>query len=128
MPCDFVLEIEVDNSEPLSNGFNLGFYLAFHGQNDMSARLKLATVYSQYCPALLTGQFLRQDSIIVQSQSRDQGAVAVHDKGPANHNREPRSTLIPKPYPEPLSRTLALALTLTLIPSLIPSPNPNPYP
>ncbi len=73
----------MDNSEPLSNGFNLGFYLAFHGPNDVTARVKLATVYSQYCPALLTGQFLRQDSIIVQSQV----AVVMRDKG---SSREPR--------------------------------------
>ena len=45
----------VDNTEPIHNAFSLGFHLAFHTKNNKVLKTKLATVYSLYCPALLTG-------------------------------------------------------------------------
>jgi len=57
----------VDNSEPTKTGFSLGFHLGFHGENNVALKSKLHRVYSLYCPALLTGRFLSEENIILQS-------------------------------------------------------------
>ena len=56
-------QITVDNSPPLSYGFSLGTYLAFHGHNNVIIKSKLYRVYLRFCPSLNTGIFLTKDVI-----------------------------------------------------------------
>lgn len=45
----------VDNAQPLSFGYSLGYHLAFHNMNNVKLKVKLYAVYANLCPALLQG-------------------------------------------------------------------------
>jgi predicted O-linked N-acetylglucosamine transferase (SPINDLY family) len=73
-------EIDSDSAEPLNDGFSTGYYFAFHGENNRAIKTKLARVFLGYCPSLTTGEFLREDNIMMKSHvtlregSKDQDA------------------------------------------------------
>ena len=48
----------VTTASPLSHGFPLGYYFAFHGISNVNIKTKLHRLYSRFCPALLTGSFI----------------------------------------------------------------------
>jgi predicted O-linked N-acetylglucosamine transferase (SPINDLY family) len=60
-------QIDSDNAEPLNDGFSTGYYFAFHGENNRAIKTKLARVFIGYCPSLITGEFLREDNIMMKS-------------------------------------------------------------
>ena len=65
MKC--VVSDHIDNTEPLSIAFSVGFYLTFHNENNREIKQKLAKLYLLYCPALHTGEFLGEDNVVLQS-------------------------------------------------------------
>jgi tetratricopeptide (TPR) repeat protein len=59
---------DTDNSEPLNKAFSTGYHLAFHGVNNRALKTKLARALLQFCPALQSGEFLREDNVMMMSQ------------------------------------------------------------
>lgn len=62
-----IISKQSEMTEPLSIAFSLGFYLSFHKEGNRNIKQKLARVYSLYCSALDTSEFLGEDNVILQS-------------------------------------------------------------
>lgn len=63
--------VSIDNAPPLYFGFSHGYYLAFHGYNNVAIKSKLFRVYSRMCPALLQGYFMDKSSELYEQDEEN---------------------------------------------------------
>ncbi|KAG5188987.1 hypothetical protein JKP88DRAFT_286990 [Tribonema minus] len=79
-----------DNSQPLSHGFSLGRQWAYHGVSNRALKSKLHRVYSLFCPALMTGDFVREGGFggaaLSAAAPPVRSVAAAHD-GSAHHQQ-----------------------------------------